>query len=64
MDIHFMKTVLLAPSDHPGWETDLLAKLADVPSREVTGAPTTARPGRGGHPLVVAPPAANASGRA
>jgi hypothetical protein len=34
MDTHFLKAVLTAPGDHPRWETDLLAKLAGVPSQE------------------------------
>lgn len=55
MDIDFLKTVLTAPGDHPRWETDLLAKLTDVPSHELIGTPIAAALGPDERPLLVTP---------
>jgi molybdopterin-guanine dinucleotide biosynthesis protein A len=58
MDIQFLKTVLTAPGDHPHWETDLLAKLADVPSREAAAGCIAPAPRPAGSPLFATPPRA------
>ncbi len=55
MDIHFVKTVFTAPSDHPRWEIDLLAKLTGVPSQKAAAARTTPAPGPDRNPLFVTP---------
>lgn len=58
MDIHFVKTVLVAPSDHPRWETDLLAKLANVRSPEAAATCIASAPRKDGSPLFATPPRA------
>lgn len=58
MDIHFVTAVLTVPSDHPRWETDLLAKLADVSSREAVATCITPASGPDESPLYATRPQA------
>ena len=58
MYIHFVKTVLIAPSDHPRWETDLLAKLDDLPSPQAALVCIASAPRQDGSPSFATPPRA------
>lgn len=55
MDIHFVKTVLTTPDDHPRWETDLLAKLGDVPFPKAAAACVAPAPREDRSPLFTPP---------